>query len=67
MESAVTDLDFIQWMKIHFALARMNQLIAVMEKANDAVVVPLNAGWSDVGSLWSSLWEIEGIKEVMVM
>ena len=30
---------------------------AVMEKTQDAVVVPLDAGWSDVGS-WSALWEV---------
>ena len=30
---------------------------AVMEHTNDAVVVPMNAGWSDIGS-WSSLWDI---------
>ena len=30
---------------------------AVMEKTDDAVVVPLDAGWSDVGS-WSALWEV---------
>jgi mannose-1-phosphate guanylyltransferase len=30
---------------------------AVMEKTTDAVVVPMNAGWSDIGS-WSSLWDI---------
>lgn len=30
---------------------------AVMEHTEDAVVVPLDADWSDVGS-WSSLWEI---------
>jgi mannose-1-phosphate guanylyltransferase len=30
---------------------------AVMEKTNDAVVVPMDAGWSDIGS-WSSLWDI---------
>ncbi|KYP95428.1 mannose-1-phosphate guanyltransferase [Sodalis-like endosymbiont of Proechinophthirus fluctus] len=29
---------------------------AVMEKTADAMVVPLDAGWSDVGS-WSALWE----------
>ena len=29
---------------------------AVMEKTDDAVVVPLDAGWNDVGS-WSALWE----------
>ncbi|MDF0752386.1 mannose-1-phosphate guanylyltransferase/mannose-6-phosphate isomerase [Marinobacter sp. 71-i] len=31
---------------------------AVMEKTRDAVVVPLDAGWSDVGS-WSALWDIQ--------
>ena len=30
---------------------------AVMEKTQDAVVVPLDAQWSDVGS-WSALWEV---------
>ena len=30
---------------------------AIMEKTTDAIVVPLNAGWSDIGS-WSSLWDI---------
>ncbi|AHF73907.1 mannose-1-phosphate guanylyltransferase [Candidatus Sodalis pierantonius str. SOPE] len=30
---------------------------AVMEKTADAMVVPLDAGWSDVGS-WSALWEV---------
>ena len=30
---------------------------AVMEKTRDAVVIPLDAGWNDVGS-WSALWEV---------
>ncbi|ROS16555.1 mannose-1-phosphate guanylyltransferase [Raoultella sp. BIGb0399] len=30
---------------------------AVMEKTSDAVVIPLDAGWNDVGS-WSALWEV---------
>ncbi|OBW95287.1 mannose-1-phosphate guanylyltransferase/mannose-6-phosphate isomerase [Gallibacterium salpingitidis] len=30
---------------------------AVMEKTDKAVVVPMDAGWSDVGS-WSALWEV---------
>jgi len=30
---------------------------AVMERTDDAVVVPLDAGWDDVGS-WSALWAI---------
>ncbi len=29
---------------------------SIMEKTRDAVVVPLQAGWNDVGN-WSSLWE----------
>ncbi|MGZ0783866.1 mannose-1-phosphate guanylyltransferase/mannose-6-phosphate isomerase [Pseudomonas saponiphila] len=31
---------------------------AVMEKTDDAVMVPLDAGWSDIGS-WSALWDAE--------
>lgn len=30
---------------------------AVMENTADAAVVPLEAGWSDIGS-WSALWEV---------
>lgn len=30
---------------------------AVMEHTSDAVVIPLEAGWSDVGS-WAALWDI---------
>ena len=30
---------------------------AVMEKTADAVMVPLDAGWSDIGS-WTALWEV---------
>jgi mannose-1-phosphate guanylyltransferase/mannose-6-phosphate isomerase len=30
---------------------------AVMEKTAHAVVVPLDAGWSDIGA-WSALWEV---------
>lgn len=30
---------------------------AVMEKTNNAVVVPMDAGWNDIGS-WSSLWDV---------
>ncbi|MCP3177590.1 MAG: mannose-1-phosphate guanylyltransferase/mannose-6-phosphate isomerase [Desulfuromonadales bacterium] len=35
---------------------------AVMEKTAAAVVVPLEAGWNDVGS-WSALWEVGGKDE----
>lgn len=30
---------------------------AVMEKTDEAVVIPLDAGWNDVGS-WSALWDV---------
>lgn len=30
---------------------------AVMEKTTDAIVVPLDVGWNDVGS-WAALWEV---------
>ncbi|MBJ8835986.1 MULTISPECIES: mannose-1-phosphate guanyltransferase [Citrobacter] len=58
IKSADTDLDFIRVDKEAF-LACPDESIdyAVMEKTDSAIVVPMNAGWSDVGS-WSSLWEI---------
>nr|WP_233929218.1 mannose-1-phosphate guanylyltransferase/mannose-6-phosphate isomerase [Escherichia albertii] len=52
------DLDFIRINKDAFCACPDESIdYAVMEKTNDAVVVPMNAGWSDVGS-WSSLWDI---------
>ena len=30
---------------------------AIMEKTQDSVVIPMVAGWNDVGA-WSSLWEV---------
>lgn len=52
------DLDFIRVNKEAFIACPDDSVdYAVMEKTTSAVVVPLDAGWSDVGS-WSSLWEI---------
>jgi mannose-1-phosphate guanylyltransferase len=58
MNATDPDLDFIRVAEEPF-LACPDESIdyAVMEKTADAVVVPMDAGWSDVGS-WSSLWEI---------
>ena len=52
------DLDFIR-LDTNCFLTCPDQSIdyAVMEKTEKAVVIPLNAKWSDVGS-WSALWEI---------
>lgn len=53
-----TDLDFIRVGKEAFEASPSESVdYAVMEKTQDAVVVPMDVGWSDVGS-WSTLWEI---------
>lgn len=52
------DLDFIRVNSDAFLACPDDSVdYAVMEKTDAAVVVPLDAGWSDVGS-WSSLWDI---------
>lgn len=57
------DLDFIRIDKTIFEQCRSESIdYAVMEKTQNAVVIPLNAAWSDVGS-WSSLWEIQNKDE----
>jgi len=58
LEKSSTDLDFIRVDEKSFAASPNDSIdYAVMEKTDSAVVVPLDAGWSDVGS-WSALWEI---------
>ena len=53
--SASSDLDFTRIEAAAFEACPSDSIdYAVMEKTADAVVVPLDAGWSDVGS-WSSL------------
>jgi mannose-1-phosphate guanylyltransferase/mannose-6-phosphate isomerase len=55
--AAKPDLDFLRLGKEAFERCPADSIdYAVMEKTRDAVVVPMDAGWSDVGS-WSSLWE----------
>jgi mannose-1-phosphate guanylyltransferase/mannose-6-phosphate isomerase len=57
-EAATTDLDFIRIDAQSFAACPSDSIdYAVMEKTGDAVVVPLDAGWNDVGS-WSALHEV---------
>jgi mannose-1-phosphate guanylyltransferase len=54
------DLDFIRVNQQAFLACPPESIdYAVMEKTDAAVVVPLDANWSDVGS-WSSLWDISG-------
>ncbi|HZT05244.1 MAG TPA: mannose-1-phosphate guanylyltransferase/mannose-6-phosphate isomerase [Steroidobacteraceae bacterium] len=55
--AASADLDFTRIDKGLFAACPADSIdYAVMEKTSDAVVVPLAAGWSDVGS-WAALHE----------
>jgi mannose-1-phosphate guanylyltransferase len=58
MTDVERDLDFLRPNKADF-LACANESIdyAVMEKTDAAVVISLDAGWSDVGS-YSALWEV---------
>jgi mannose-1-phosphate guanylyltransferase len=52
------DMDFVRVdPDIFAACPDMSIDYAVMEHTKDAVVAPLDAGWSDVGS-WSALWDI---------
>ena len=57
-DELVSDLDFLRVNKEVFEKCPSESIdYAVMEKTTDAVVVPMDAGWSDIGS-WSSLWDI---------
>jgi mannose-1-phosphate guanylyltransferase/mannose-6-phosphate isomerase len=57
LRAAKTDLDFVRIDKTEFERCRSQSIdYAVMEKTRDALVLPLDAGWSDVGS-WSSLFD----------
>jgi mannose-1-phosphate guanylyltransferase / mannose-6-phosphate isomerase len=56
-EAAKTDLDFVRIDKAAFEKCRADSIdYAVMEKTRSAVVLALDAGWSDVGS-WASLFD----------
>lgn len=55
---ATNDLDFIRVEVEAFNACLQDSVdCAVMERTDKASVIPLDAGWSDVGS-WSSLWDI---------
>ncbi len=58
MAEAVPDLDFIRPDAETFAACPSDSIdYAVMEKTDKAMMVPLDAGWSDVGS-WAALYDI---------
>lgn len=58
LEGGKQDMDFIRVDADVFSACPEDSIdYAVMEKTKDAVVVPLDAGWSDIGS-WSALWDV---------
>jgi mannose-1-phosphate guanylyltransferase len=57
-QKTAKDMDFIRIDEEAFSKCPDDSIdYAVMEKTDSAVVVPLDAGWSDVGN-WSSLWDV---------
>lgn len=56
--AAKIDYDFVRLDKAVFAECPSDSIdYAVMEKTDKAVVIPLGAGWNDVGS-WAALWDV---------
>jgi mannose-1-phosphate guanylyltransferase/mannose-6-phosphate isomerase len=56
--SAGRDGDFVRLDKQAFAASPADSIdYAVMEKTADAMVLPVDMGWSDLGS-WSALWDV---------
>lgn len=63
MQAQNNDLDFIRVDKKTFEACPDESIdYAVMEQTNDAVVVPMDAGWSDVGG-FSALWEVSELDD----
>lgn len=59
LDKGISDLDFRRLDAAAFAKAPSISIdYAVMEKTGLGAVVPLDAGWSDVGS-WSALWAVQ--------
>ncbi|MCU0803863.1 MAG: mannose-1-phosphate guanylyltransferase/mannose-6-phosphate isomerase [Burkholderiales bacterium] len=62
-ENATRDLDFHRLDADAFAACPSDSIdYAVMEKTADAAVIPVDIGWSDVGS-WSTLWDVSAKDE----
>jgi len=58
MRKGKRDLDFLRLDQTAFAACPSDSIdYAVMEHTDLAAVVPVEMGWSDIGS-WSALWEI---------
>ena len=61
--AAVRDMDFIRVGKEEFENCPSDSIdYAVMEKVDNAVVIPVDIGWSDVGS-WSALHDVGDVDD----
>ena len=59
LQKAVADLDFLRLDSEAFCASPSDSIdYAVMEKTTKASLVPLDAGWNDVGA-WSALWDVQ--------
>ncbi|RKZ83195.1 MAG: mannose-1-phosphate guanylyltransferase/mannose-6-phosphate isomerase, partial [Candidatus Parabeggiatoa sp. nov. 1] len=58
IDNALEDKDFLRLDAASFKASPNDSIdYAVMENTKAAAVIPLEAGWNDVGA-WSSLWEV---------
>ena len=57
INKSIIDLDFQRLDKVSFEKCKNISIdIAVMEKTSRGIVIPLDVGWSDIGS-WEVVWE----------
>jgi len=60
VDGMTRDLDFLRLPTEAFAGAPKKSIdYAVMERTDRAAVVPVDCGWSDIGS-WSAVWDVLG-------
>lgn len=58
IDNATKDKDFLRLDADAFKASPSDSIdYAVMEKTHSAIMIPLEAGWNDIGA-WSSLWEV---------
>ena len=58
LSKSIVDLDFLRLNKTEFEKCEDISIdVLVMEKTSKGTVLPLDAGWSDIGS-WDAVWEV---------
>ena len=63
LNNSIQDLDFIRLDEESFNSINSESIdYAVMEKSNNAIVIPLDVNWNDLGS-WKALYDV-GAKDV---